>query len=124
MSRRALLYAGAAAALLILAGAGAAVAAHAGKPDASLLDLCATFHRAHAEASDKANLYRGWATTARQDAVKQLHRMVPATEAGHRAKATVAASMLAELHEHEMGGNGLEMVFAAKVLRDWLEVLA
>ena len=124
MNRRGLLYAGAAAALLILAGAGAAVAAHAGKPDASLLDLCATFHRAHAEASDKANLYRGWATTARQDAVKQLHRMVPATEAGHRAKATVAASMLAELHEHDGRGGGPETRFALKAFRDWLGVPA
>lgn len=102
MSRRKLLYA--AMATLVLAGTGAAVAAHVGQPDAELIALCTTFHRAHAEAKSKANPYRGWATSAKQDALKQLHRIVPVTEAGHRAKAAVAASMLAELHEHEMRG--------------------
>ena len=124
MNRRGLLFAGAAAAVLILAGTGAAVAAHAGQSDAALLGFCATFHRAHAKASDKANPYRGWATTAMQDAIKQLHRMVPATEAGHRAKAVVAASLLAELHEHDERGSGPETRFALKAFRDWLGVLA
>ena len=122
MSWRRLFYAGTAAAVLILAGTGAAVAAHAGEPDAAVLDLCATFHRAHVEASDKANPYRGWATSAKQDAIKQLHRMVPATEAGHRAKATVAASMLADLHEDETRDGDPETRFAVKAFRDWLGV--
>ena len=112
MSRRGLLYAGTAAAVLILAGAGVAVVARAGEPDAVLLALCATFHRAHAEAGDK------------QDAVKELFRMVPATEAGHRAKATVAASLLADLDEHETRGGDPETRFAAKAFRDWLQVSA
>ena len=124
MSRRGLLYAGAAATVLILAGAGAAVAAHAGEPDAALLALCSTFHRAHVEASDRANPYRSWATSVMQDAIKQLHRMVPATEAGHRAKATVAASMLTDLHEHDERGSGPETRFALKAFHDWLRVPA
>ncbi len=44
MIRRKLLYA--AVATLVLAGAGAAVAAHIGQPDAELIALCTTFHRA------------------------------------------------------------------------------
>ena len=107
MSRRGLLYAGAA-------------AAHAGEPDAALLSLCSTFHRTHAEASDKANPYRGWAASAKQDTLKQLYRMVPTTEAGHRAKAKVAARVLTDLHEHETRGDNPEPVFAAKALGDWL----
>ncbi len=123
MSRRGLLYAGAAA-VLILAGTGVAVAAHTGEPDAALLALCATFHRAHAEASDKANPYRGWATSAMQDAIKQLHRMVPATEVGHRARGRVAACLLADLDEHETRGGDPETAFALRMLRDWLGVPA
>ena len=118
MSRRGLLYAGAA--VLILAGTGVAAAAQAGEADAALLALCATFHRAHAESCDKANPYRGWATCAKQDALKRLHRMVPATEAGHRAKAAVAVFMLAELQEHETRGGDPETRFVLKLLRDWL----
>ncbi len=122
MIRRALFYAGAAAVVLILTGAGATVAAHAGQADATLLAFCATFHRAHAEASDRANLHRQCATTAKQDAIKQLHRMVPATEAGHRAKAAVAALLLAGLDEDETRGGDPETRFAAKAFRDWLGV--
>lgn len=95
-------------------------AADVSEPDAALLTLCDTFHCAHAEAEDEANPYWGWATIAKQDALKQLHRLVPATGAGHRAKAAVAASMLADLHEYETRGAGPETVFALKVLRDWL----
>ncbi len=118
MNRRRLLYA--AAAVLVLVGTGAAVAARGAQPDAELTALCARFHRAQAEAKDEANPYRGWATSAKQDALKQLHRIVPVTEAGHRAKAGVAASMLAELHEHETRGDDPETRFALKMLGDWL----
>ena len=124
MSRRGLLYAGTAAAVLILAGAGVAVAARAGEPDAALFQVCATFHRARAEANNPAKLYWQSAIIARQDAIKQLHRMVPATEAGHRAKAAVAASLLADFHEHETRGGDPETVFALRMLRDWLQVPA
>jgi len=120
-SRRRLLGTVALAALaLIGTGIASAVAAHAAQPDAGVLTLCTTFHRAHTEASDKANPHRQWATSAKQDALKQLHRMVPVTEAGHRAKAAVAASMLAEMHEHETRGGDPETRFALTMLRDWL----
>ncbi len=118
MSRRKLLYA--AVATLVLAGTGAAVAAHVGQPDAELIALCTAFHRAHAEAKNKANPYREWATSAKQDALKRLHHMMPVTEAGHRAKAAVAASVLADLHEHETRGGDPETRFALKMLSDWL----
>ncbi len=46
--------------------------------------------------------------------------MVPGTEAGHRAKAAVAVSVLTDLDEHETRGGDPETRFALKMLGDWL----
>ncbi len=117
MKRRALLSVAAPVALTL---SGAAVAAPAlPTPDAELLALCAEFQRLHAEGAIVGNPDWEKADAAAWDAFNQLDDMTPASEAGHRAKASVAVKMLSRFHEGQHGGDP-EAVFALWMLRDWL----
>ena len=85
-------------------------------PDADLLDLCAEFHRHHAAGHDDAN--SGW-EAALQERCKvyiELEGLVPATFAGHFAKARVAVVLLAENQYEEFSGDP-DARFALATLR-------
>ncbi len=100
-----------------LEGAGAAPSAC---PDATLIALCATFHRQHAEAYDEANLDWEAASDAKHRTFVEVGKLTATVNAGHRAKAAVAVVMLAENHEPDGNIADPEALFALNLLRDWL----
>lgn len=88
-------------------------------PDAGLLALCAEFHRQNALGYDEANPAWEAAMEERFEVYTELEGMVPVTEAGHRAKVSVAVVLLAENDYEEFSGNP-DARFALVTLRGLL----
>jgi hypothetical protein len=105
----------------LLGKGGAAPSVH---PDAELLTLCAEFHRLHNLSYLPGN--NDWETPfeARGVLSDKIENMTAVTQAGHRAKAAVAVTML---DENRCAGEFMgcsDARFALSMLRDWLELPA
>lgn len=88
-------------------------------PDAGLLALWAEFQRQNALGYDEGNPAWEAAMEERFEVYTELEGMVPVTEAGHRAKVSVAVVLLAENKYEEFSGNP-DACFALVTLRGLL----
>ncbi len=93
-------------------------------PDAELLALCTEFQRLHSLSYSPGNddweapLQARWALSSR------IENVTPVTQAGHRAKAAVAVTMLDEDRCAGEFMGGRDARFALNMLQDWLELAA
>lgn len=90
-------------------------------PDAELIQLCAEFHRLHADTRslpDTGGYTWEDAIEARWEVSNEIENIHPATAGGHRAKATIALVLMEEQH----GDSGdADIRFTLGTFRDLLE---